>query len=438
MSGWKSISVEETIGAMQPANNQISKPGDLNWSGVMLIALVNLVALSFFFSPGGSDVEIWNNWMREISNSGLIGGYTHSDTDYPPVAFVMLALVVKCAAAFGVTPFVVLKCSLLLFLVAAAALFYSFTHNLILTTALEFALVLSSMGLAYLDVYFAPFLIAGLFLLQRGNLSLAFILFAISCFTKWQPLIIAPFVCIYILSNRADDALETKRPLSKRILPFVLAAGAVAIPLFLIFGAKIFDSLHRAMTYHIFLSAYALNLPWLQTWALHLINPEKYGALQNGEIDIFQTRDALVVGPTKILFYLSYAAIALSFARQKKTFERLIVYSILGYLAYFIFNTSVHENHLFLVCCLAWILAYIDRSQLIRCINLSIAANANLFLFYGAFGQRLNPVIAGLDISLLFAAANIVLFLDLLIRTFKSDGVDLGFLKIEPRQAPVT
>jgi len=436
MSGWKNISVEETIGAMQPANNQISTPRDLNWSGVALIVLANLIALSFFFSPGGSDVEIWNNWMREISNSGLIGGYTHSDTDYPPLAFVILALIVKCAAAFGVTPFVVLKCSLLLFLVATAALFYSFTRNLILTVALEFALVLSSMGLAYLDVYFAPFLIAGFFLLQRGNLSLGFILFAISCFTKWQPLIIAPFICIYILSS--GTAVETKRPLKKRIIPFVFAASAIAIPLLLIFGAKIFDSLHRAMTYHIFLSAYALNLPWLQTWALHLINPEKYGPLQNGEVDIFQTRDALVVGPTKILFYLSYAAIALSFARQKKTFARLIVYSILGYMAYFIFNTSVHENHLFLVCCLAWILAYIDRSQLIRCINLSIAANANLFLFYGAFGQGLPHVIGGVDITLLFALANIFLFADLLIWTLKSDGIDLWFVKIAPPQASPT
>jgi hypothetical protein len=232
--------------------------------------------------------------------------------------------------------------------------------------------------------------------------------------------------------------VETKRPLKKRIIPFVFAAGAIAIPLLLIFGAKIFDSLHRAMTYHIFLSAYALNLPWLQTWALHLINPEKYGPLQNGEVDIFQTRDALVVGPTKILFYLSYAAIALSFARQKKTFARLIVYSILGYMAYFIFNTSVHENHLFLVCCLAWILAYIDRSQLIRCINLSIAANANLFLFYGAFGQGLPHVIGGVDITLLFALANIFLFADLLIWTLKSDGIDLWFVKIAPPQASPT
>ena len=405
-----------------------------SWPGVGFFVLINLIAVSFFFSPGTGDVSIWGNWMREISSYGVIGGFAHSDTDYPPLAFIILGLVLKCSVVFGAEPFLVLKCSLLLFLFASAAWFYWFTRNLILTAALELALTLNSMGLAYLDIYFAPFLIAGLFHLQRGNLNRGLLLFAISCFTKWQPLIIAPFVCLYILGSREDRAPEQNHYLQTRIFPFVLAAGAVAIPALLLFGSKVFDSLHRAMTYHIFLSAYALNLPWLQTWALHLINPEKYGALQNGEIDIFQTREAVVVWPCKILFYLSYAAIALSFARQKKTFERLIVYSILGYVAYFIFNTSVHENHLFLVCCLAWILAFVEPDQLVRCINLSLAANANLFLFYGVFGDRVNRVFAGFDITILFAIANLCLFGGFLIHTLKTDGLDLWFVKLQPRQ----
>ena len=397
-----------------------------NWSGLALLALANLIAVSFFYSPGTGDVSIWNNWMREISSSGLIGGYAQSDTDYPPLAFVLLAAVSRGAAAFGIAQFLVLKFSLLIFLLATAACFYWFTRNLILTAALELALMLNSMGLAYLDIYFAPFLIAGLFHLQRGNPNRGLILFAISCFTKWQPLIIAPFVLVYVLDLTRERAPENHR-IKTQILPFVLAAGAVALPLFLVFGWKIFDSLHRAMTYHIFLSAYGLNLSWIHTWILHLAQPEKYGALQNGMIDIFQTRDFWVIWPEKILFYLSYAVLFVSFLRQTKTFERLIVYSILGYMAYFVFNTSVHENHLFLVCCLAWILVFIDSSQLIRCINLSLAANANLFLFYGAFGQRLNPVIAGIDITLLFAAANIFLFGGMLRHTFETDGVPLRF-----------
>jgi glycosyltransferase involved in cell wall biosynthesis len=132
-----------------------------------------------------------------------------------------------------------------------------------------------------------------------------------------------------------------------------------------------------------------------------------------------------IVWPAKILFYLSYATVLFVFARQRKTFQRLIIYSMLGYLAYFSFNTSVHENHLFLVCCLAWILVFLEPEQLVRGINFSLAANANLFLFYGVFGQRLNPVIAGLDITLLFALANLCLFAGFLLHTFKADSVGL-------------
>src|SRR5262249_24012988 len=280
-----------------------------NWSAIGFVALVSLLALSFFFSPGTGDVSIWGNWMRGISNSGLIDGYTNSDTDYPPLTFVILAGVVKCASTFGASPFVVLKCSLFVFLLATAICFYYFTRNLIFTGALEIALVLNSMALGYLDIYVAPFLIAGLFYLQRGNLNLGFVLFAVSCLTKWQPLIIAPFVCLYVLGNAKGRNTDKTSQRRSQIVPFALAAGIVALPLLLIFGWKIFDSLHRAMTYHIFLSAYGLNLSWIHTWILHLVQPEKYGALQNGTIDIFQTRDFSVIWPEKILFYLNFAVL---------------------------------------------------------------------------------------------------------------------------------
>jgi len=405
-----------------------------NWSGIGLLLLVNLIALSFLFSPGTGDVSIWGNWIREISSYGLIGGYAHSDTDYPPLAFILLAIVSRCAPAFGITQFLMLKCSLLLFLFATAACFYWFTRSFVLAAALELALILNSIGLAYLDIYFAPFLMAALFFLHRGNLNLGFVLFVISCFAKWQPLIIAPFVCLYVLGVASQRAPENHR-IKRQIFPFALGAGVVALPLVMTFGWKVFDSLQRAMTRHAFLSGYALNLGWLQTWALHLIQPDKYGALHNGEIDIFLTREPLIVWPDKILLYFSYAAILFAFARQTKTFERLIVYSMLGYLAYFSFNTGVHENHLFLVCCLAWILVFVNSDHLVRCLNFSLAANANLFLFYGVFGYRIHRVIAGVDITIFFAIANICLFLGLLIHAVKIDGFDLGFAKVQSRSA---
>jgi hypothetical protein len=162
-----------------------------NWSEIGLLLLVNLIALSFLYSPGTGDVSIWRNWIDQMSAFGLVGGFVHSGTDYPPLSLIILATVSRCADAFGMTIFLTLKWSLFIFLFATAASFYWFSRNLILTAALEFSLVLNSVALGYLDIYFAPFLIATFFCLQRGHFKMGVLMFAISCSIKWQPLLIA-------------------------------------------------------------------------------------------------------------------------------------------------------------------------------------------------------------------------------------------------------
>src|ERR1700730_8161335 len=90
------------------------------WSAVALILLVSLVATSFLYSPGTEDIRVWHYWIDEISTYGLINGFAHDGGrfphDYPPLAFVILAVISHCADALGANAFVVLKCSLLLFL----------------------------------------------------------------------------------------------------------------------------------------------------------------------------------------------------------------------------------------------------------------------------------------------------------------------------------
>jgi hypothetical protein len=419
------VSEKEQLPA-KPNSNQA------NWPAIGLLLLANLIALSFLYSPGTGDVAIWRNWIDQMSAFGLLGGFVHSGTDYPPLSLIILETVSRCADIFGTTVFLSLKCSLLIFLITTAASFYWFSRNLVLTAALELSLILNSVALGYLDIYFAPFLIAAFFCLQRGHFRIGVLLFALSCSIKWQPLLLAPFICIYVMSA-AGEGLSGRDKAYRRAMPFLIAAVVVVLPLVMMFGqGAIINSLQRATTWHNFISGYALNFGWLHTWALHLWYPEKYGSLQNGEIDLIQTRDALVILPEKILFYLSYAAILIAFALQKKTFKQLIVYSMLGYLSYFLFNTGVHENHLFPIACLAWILVFIDSNQLIRAINFSLAANINLFLFFGVFGQRINSVIAGVDITLIFALANIGLFVGLLLHTFRSDDVGFKFWARQP------
>jgi hypothetical protein len=396
---------------------------------IFLLVLTSLVATSFLFSAGTTDVGMFEKWMDEISGYGLVGGYVHSGTDYPPLSFVLLAAVIRFAAMFGATHLLVLKWLLLLFLFATSTCFYLFTRSVILTAALELSLILNSVGLGYLDICFAPFLIAALFYLERGKLNRGLCLFAISCCIKWQPLIIAPFVCLHVLRTARTERAGLKKFL-RQSAPFLISAFAIATPLLVIFGTAIVAALQRAMTDD-WLSGYALNVGWLHTWLLHLLRSDKYGALSQGVVETLKA-DASAKWLEKILFYASYALVFFLFVRRPATFRRLIAYSVLGYLSYFIFNIGVHENHLFLVCCLAWILVFFERDWLIRCVNLAIMANANLFLFYGCFGRRLYPVVAGIDITILFAIANVFLFAELALHTFKRDGFDLWFVKPQP------
>jgi len=356
------------------------------------------------------------------------GGFAHSFADYPPLCFVFLAAIAQLAQAFGLSWFIVLKSSVLLFLVASSACFYWFTRNLILTAGLELALVLNSVALGYVDVYSGLFVIAAFFLLQRGYLSLGLVLFTASCFIKWQPLILAPFVVIYVLAVARGES-GGRGNLWRTIAPFAFSTIAVVIPVFAFFGTMTtFDAFRHIAGYR-YISGNALNLGWIVTWALRVLQPDQYGALNSGQIDLIVAPEEFPLWSLKMLFYLSYVLILIVFARQKKTFERLITYSMLGFMSYFVFNAGVHENHLFLVSCLAWILVYLEPDYLVRCINLSVAANANLLLFYGVFGQPLPfpRVIAGVDITLWLALANLWLFFDLLVHKFKAEGIGVRF-----------
>src|SRR5690242_6784473 len=193
-------------------------PAISKWPAISLLLLVNLVAVSFFFSPGTGDVSIWNTWMDEIASRGVLGGFANTGTDYPPLAFVILGLVVQTAKALGVARVLVLKGSLLIFLFATAVCFYWFSRNLVLTAALELSLTLSCVGLGYLDIYFAPFLIAAFFLLRRGQLTIGFLCYAISCSIKWQPLIILPFVGLYVFRS-AGYSENGSRAIKRQLVP---------------------------------------------------------------------------------------------------------------------------------------------------------------------------------------------------------------------------
>jgi hypothetical protein len=114
----------------------------------------------------------------------------------------------------------------------------------------------------------------------------------------------------------------------------------------------------------------------------------------------------------KLLFWTTYLLLLVLFFRYEKNFTNLLIFSVLGYLSYFTFNTGVHENHLFLVAILAVVLYWRKENWRVNAVILLLMANINLFLLYGVDGDLHFPrSFAGIDIALPQAILNVLFFI---------------------------
>jgi hypothetical protein len=136
----------------------------------------------------------------------------------------------------------------------------------------------------------------------------------------------------------------------------------------------------------------------------------------------------------KLLFVICYLGAFWRLIKFRSSFQAALELSLLGYLAYFTFNTGVHENHLFLATILATAAAALSPDKRLRAVLIVAISNLNLITFYGLTGNGLasNPVV-WMDVTLLFSAVNVVLFLflwgDLVLRA--GDGSKFGFREPE-------
>lgn len=175
--------------------------------------------------------------------------------------------------------------------------------------------------------------------------------------------------------------------------------------LYYIFSSEIVISFYKALgSQHPYLSANALNLGWLTSYFLHVYAPNIYGPLRDGgNYIINQSVSQSVFIVHKGFFILFYFFSLFAFLRAKKTFRNLVLFSLLGYLAYFEFNTGVHENHLFLSVLLAGYLLLWGYWKPFS--FLAVLSNLNLFVFYGIDGRGLvfSRLVGGIDITVAFA-----------------------------------
>src|ERR1700674_5405714 len=387
----------------------------------VVILLEILFALLLLRSPGTTDVTLFlEEWVVGISQRGLVGAYRFG-ADYPPLFVVILFLVGKIAAVCSIDIFLTYKISLVAALLCTTLCFWAWTLDAALTGLLAFSLYFNGVALGYIDTYFASTLILSLWALQRKKIALFSALFAVSCFIKWQPLIIAPFLVLHAVSIPPENS-PSARALAKRLFHLVAPALVGILGFAMIFGYSAMAASLRRSLQHALLSGNALNFNWLITYFLRLFCPEQYGAITNGVVELVKIDLSWGwVGAIRLVFIFFYLGALWRSFKMRASFAGAIECSLVGYLSYFMFNIGVHENHLFLATILAAVAAGLAPDKRLRAVLIVGMSNLNLIAFYRFTGSPLtfSPVV-GVDVSIIFAAVNVLLFLffwsDLVLR----------------------
>jgi hypothetical protein len=313
--------------------------------GALLLMLTAILSLMMIHSPGTSDVSTVLNWTEVLYSNGLVAGYSTiiSDfyTEYPPIFHAILYIARTFGATAGLSPLMSFKVTTLAFQLMSTGLILLLSRSYWTAAAFNGSLLLGGVSLGYQDVWLAPPLIAAFWAFEARRDVLGTALFVIACLIKWQPLIVAPFVAIYLfeISN-----LQSCRKAFGRILFWnlvILVTITVAL-LTIIFGLAPARSLWHGMN-HPHWSGTALNLPWMAEFFRELLFSSS-SSWQN-ELQVLKP-SAIYLLPVKIIFWIVFTTIIISAIRADKTFTNCLLFSIIGLVTYVIWNSGVHENHL--------------------------------------------------------------------------------------------
>ncbi len=153
------------------------------------------------------------------------------------------------------------SCGSFIGLVATTLVIWRWTRDWRITALVYASLVLSSILLGERDVLTAPPLLLMIAALKYRRWTLATLSLEAATLLKWQPLILLPFVLVYMFSHMAF------RHWMKAVALPALLVILVTVALF----PEALISLSTGLS-HPFLSGNALNINWLATYAVRTAN----------------------------------------------------------------------------------------------------------------------------------------------------------------------
>jgi len=361
----------------------------------LAIALFVVLAIIFIPATGTGDINIFVGWGVYAYDHSVASSYALFKDNYPPLAFTLLYAAVALSKALGVSPFYGIKIMYLFFLTLSIAIIYMWTQrNFIKTIIFSIPLTYSCLLLGYMDICFACCLLLSIYFINKDNLLLANIFFTIAALIKFAPLIVAPFILAYALRHSIKIS-KSHIGAIKIFFVNILAPPAIALfVLYLFFGDIFLLSLQRGF-FHKCLTCNALNFNYFsyevisaiknqQNVFLAMINQTKF---THPAISGNETQYAVA----HVLFYFFYASTFIALLKKPNTPTNLMLFCIVGHMAYFTFSAEVHENHLYLSMLIAMTIAIIDERYLMMALSIALISSVNLFLFYGFNG--LDPLI---------------------------------------------
>ena len=384
-------------------------------------------------APGTGDVGQFLRWTVKLQEWGLVEGYRYGNNPYPPLSPLYLAGAGRWAQLAGLEPVMALKLLLLAMLVVSTAIVLAWTRSVLFAGLFELSFVLNAASHGYLDVLFLPPLLLSYWALQRERIALASLMFGITVVTKFQPAVLTPLLIIHALgppsgvpgaggvaAARGPDALVAAR--RRRPVAVVGPALAVFGLVLAVFGWPMLDKL-RLVTVDWHLCGGAFNLDWIATWVIRVVAPGVVGGLDPGGLcPMIAEIDQIWMWPSKLLFLAAYIAILVAWWRRPKTFENLLLFSTLAFLAAWMLSAGMHENHVYVGQVLALLLGFFDRRHVVTAAYWAVAANLNLLLTVGVAGGAVHGVrvVAGFDTGLVFSILNLLAFGALVSRARRS------------------
>lgn len=390
---------------------KIIEKQNLWWKCVAFLGII-ILSVIFFNTPGTGDMDIWNTWLDYAEQYGIREGYSMQKDMYPPFALILQIGIKKMWPALS--NFDVLRLANIFFLLISVFVIHILYKNGKITILSFLGLILSA-NLGYLDIEMVPFLILAFYFFSKDKYILSGIFYSFLCLIKFQPLIILPFVCIYFVDIFDADKRKIKLNIKiKSLVKMAMPAIVIGAGVCLIYRRALIKALYNALfTSGYSISPNALNFGWVLQFWLEKFHADIFGPLDNGKIAIIWSAPKIYLSFKYIFVFLYALAAIVMLLNRKKDYKLMLQCSVIGYTAYFLYNSGVHENHLFLGMILMILLYLADptKNNYYRMIMYIVIFNVNLLILYGMSGHGMgfDRAISGLfDPTLILAIFNVV------------------------------